>query len=79
MNKTKIPKKIVDDLIESKDTIIEDSKIGENRGQLFVRIPKKIRNTLMIEQGDFIRFELKTELKKSQLNIEVIKNENKSN
>ena len=41
---------------EIKPSIEEEAKVGENRKQLFIRIPKKISSRLNLKKGDKILF-----------------------
>lgn len=47
--------------------------VGENRGQLFVRIPRSISNRLELQKGDKLLFRVrKNEHKKQECNIEKV-------
>lgn len=42
--------------IRGSDVVMDKLKLGTNRGQLFVRIPKSIRNLLKMQASDSIEF-----------------------
>jgi len=47
--------------------------VGENRGQLFVRIPRNVSNRLELQKGDKVLFRVrKNEHKKQECNIEKV-------
>ena len=71
--KSKIPKALAEKLLEEEEITEEEASIGENRGQLFVRIPKKIKNRLGIEKGNRFLFRITGKHKQSKLEVEVIK------
>jgi len=44
--------------------------LGENRGQLFIRIPKIVKNRLNLKKGDKLHFKVYTDhKKKTQLEV----------
>lgn len=73
MVKEKIPKQLVEELMENEEITERDSMIGENRGQLFVRIPKKIRNVLGLEKGDSLNFRVISKGEHKTFEVEVMK------
>ena len=47
--------------------------LGENRGQLFVRIPKLITNRMKLKKGQKVKFVVtSTDIEKNKLEIEVL-------
>ncbi len=73
MNKEKIPKELVNELMDNEEITERESVIGENRGQLFVRIPKKITNVLDLKKGDSISFKVVSKGEHKTFDVEVIK------
>ena len=73
MNKEKIPKELVNELMDNEEITKRESVIGENREQLFVRIPKQIRNVLGLKKGDSINFKVVSKGEHKTSEVEVIK------
>lgn len=71
MDNEKIPKDERKKMLEELDDYEEEgtSKIGENRKQLFVRIPKKVADELKLKRGDELNFKTR----KGKLEVEVVK------
>ncbi len=51
---------------------IEVARLGENRGQLFVRIPKSISDRMGFEKGQPVKLTVVTEEEENKLSIEAI-------
>jgi hypothetical protein len=66
-------KNVVDDILHGKFPENETAVVGENRGQLFVRIPKFVRERLNLSKGQKIHFKVYNENGKAKLEVEVIK------
>ena len=65
--------KIIGEIVKGEYPEEELAVIGENRGQLFVRIPKTIEERMKIKKGQKIRFMVKSvEGGKGKLEIEVV-------
>jgi hypothetical protein len=62
-----------EDILKNKEVIECEAKLGKNRGQYFVRIPNKIAQRLIIEEGDSFRFIVKGNYKKIEFNVELVK------
>lgn len=73
MGKEKIPKELVNELMDNEEITERESVIAENRGQLFVRIPKQIRNVLNLKKGESINFKVTSKGEKQTFEVEVIR------
>ena len=72
-----LPKKVIDQEIENilKNKYPEEAEatLGENRGQLFVRIPQVIADRMRLKKGQRLLFKAFNENGESKLDVEVIK------
>jgi len=49
-------KKDIKEILEGRYTEEEVAKLGKNRGQLFVRIPKVVEKRMDLKEGDYVVF-----------------------
>ena len=77
MREKMLPKKVIDQEIENilKNKYPEEAEatLGENRGQLFVRIPQVITDRMKLKKGQRLLFKAFNENGDTKLDVEVIK------
>jgi len=69
----KIPKELKEELLSEIEKDEAEAVIGENRGQLFVRIPVRISQRLELKKGDKLRFIVEGKHEKQDFRVEVVK------
>ena len=67
--------KVFKELLDEEHKEEATSKLGINRGQFFVRIPRVISNRLDLKETDSIKFTITRKNDKDQLTVEIVSNE----
>jgi hypothetical protein len=66
-------KKDISNILEGSYPGEAEATLGENRGQLFVRIPKIVSQRMNLKKGDVFVFKVSTKSKKSNLEVHLKK------
>ncbi|MBU1974830.1 MAG: hypothetical protein KKG59_00325 [Nanoarchaeota archaeon] len=63
----------IEEIVQGKYPEEKQATIGENRGQLLIRIPQFVRHRMSLKKGQKILFKIEKQGSKQTLTVEVIK------
>ena len=72
-------KKLTSEIVKGEYPEEAEALLGENRGQLFVRIPQLVRDRFKLEKGQKMLFRITTSKENHVLGVKFIKRKNARN